>query len=111
RRSLTGPVVRVCAFENCLLRVAAIRIAALERIEQLDRSRIIAGGHHFMRLLIQALGGPSRGVVLDFGQQVARSRRERERDRDEISNPRQRHPRHPCDSGGSTKLYRGRSTA
>ena len=103
-RGFAGAVIRVGAFEDRLLRVASVRKTTLERVEQLDRPRIIAGRQHGVRFLVQVLGCPVGCLVLDFGQQIAGDGARRERDHDDDPNPQQRHSPHCCDSGGSREL-------
>ncbi len=76
-RLLAEAPVRERAFEDRLLREPAVRIAGFQRLEQLDRPRIIPFEHRLVGVLVQLLGIPSGRFFLDVGQQSASRRRQR----------------------------------
>jgi hypothetical protein len=63
RRRIVVAIVRVSDLELRLLRIAAEGVARLEALEVLHRPRIVAIRHRLLRLGVQALGGPRRGLV------------------------------------------------
>ena len=79
RRRLPGPIIRVRALEYRLLRVAAVGVAGLERLEQLDRALEIALDQRVVRGLVDLLRRPAGGLVAaaELGQQAAAGERQR----------------------------------